>query len=179
MFSDLLSIIGQFVHLLWPFHKIEQWDRGMYTVCGRFWKEVGPGVYPTFPWFTEVNSTTMAWRALGTGRHDILTKDGVLLTFEAIALFRVVDLRKAMVVVHDDEHSMLNLLTSVLAERLAEVETERFAPDKRGRLNTSLQTWVAQEAAEFGLEVKWVRFTTFVLNPKTFRLLQESAPFTA
>jgi regulator of protease activity HflC (stomatin/prohibitin superfamily) len=179
MFSDILSVIGQFVHLLWPFHKVEQWEGGIYTTFGKFWKDVGPGIYPVIPWFFEIHSTTYAWRPLGTGRHDILTKGGVLLTFEAIAFFRVVDIRKAFTVVHDDEHSMLNLLTSVLAEKLAEVEPERFAPDKRGRLNTSLQTWVSQEAAEFGLEVKWVRFTTFVLNPKTFRLLNESAPFIA
>jgi regulator of protease activity HflC (stomatin/prohibitin superfamily) len=179
MFSDLLNTLLQFAEFLWPLHKVQQWEKGMYTVCGRFWKEVGPGVYPKLPWFCEIHSTTLAWRPVGTGRCDITTKDGHLLTFSAIAMFRVVDLWKAMVVVHDDEHAFLNMVTSVLSEKLAEVEVERFAPDKRGRLNSSLQGWVKQEAEEFGLEVRWVRFTAFIVNPKAFRLLSESAPYIA
>ena len=179
MFGDLLGRVFEFIEFLWPLSKVEQWEGGVYQVFGKMRKCVGPGIWPKFPWFIDVHVTSTAWRPIGTGRHDITTKDGNMLTFEAIALFRVVELKKSMVVIHDDEHGMLNLLTSVLAERLAEGDPERFAPEKRGRLNTSLQQAVEREAAEFGLEVKWVRFSTFVLNPKTFRLLSESAPFIA
>lgn len=176
MFGDFLGRLLEFFEFLWPLFKIEQWEGGIYSVFGKFRKVLGPGIYPRVPWFVTIHSTSLAWRPLHSGRHDITLKDGKVFTFEAVAMFRVRDLRKSMVVVHDDEHAMLSLLISALAEKLAEVDPDRFLPDRRGRLYSSLQSLVTEEAAEFGLEVKWVRFTTFILDPKTYRLLAESAP---
>jgi regulator of protease activity HflC (stomatin/prohibitin superfamily) len=92
-------------------------------------------------------------------------------------MFRVVNVLKATVVVHDYDHSVQNIMSSVLAEKLAEIEPERLAPERRARLNSTLEAQVRAETAEIGVETKWIRFTAFVLNPKTIRLLTETAPF--
>jgi hypothetical protein len=64
----------------------------------------------------------------------------------------------------------------VLAEKIADVAAERLEPQGRRRLIGDLTRWVNEETIVYGVEVTLVRFTTFVLNPKTFRLLQESGP---
>lgn len=179
MFSDFLHLILQFVEFLWPFKIVHQWEKGVYLVGGRVWRVVGPGLYVKIPWFIDLHEISMVWSQVGTARSDITMKDGRLISFAAVVNYRVTDPVAAFTVVHDHEHAMLHLVTGVLAEKLAEIEPDRIEANKRGRLNTSLQEWVRQEAAEFGMEVQWVRFTTFVINPKTFRVLNESASFIA
>ena len=173
MVGDFLRLLLDFIEFLWPLKRIEQYEEGVVMVLGRYKKTVGPGVYFRVPWFTDVHAVSVVWGAITTGRNDITMKDGKTLSFAANSLCRVVNAQKAMIDIHDHENGMHVILSSVLAERLAEIDPERLAPDKRARLNTDLRKWVEQEAAEFGVEVKWVRFTSFVVNPRTYRLLAE------
>ena len=174
MLSDFLHTLVEFIQFLWPLRIVHPWERALYMAFGKVRREVGPGIYFRFPWFTEVHEVSTTWESMYTGRNDITTKDQRTLSFSASAMIRVVDVHKAVLVVHDASSTMAGLLSAVLAEKLAEVEPERFSPERRGRLNSSLAQWVETEAAEFGVEVKWIRFTSFVLNPKTIRLLTES-----
>ena len=174
MLSDFLHTLLDFISYLWPLVIVKRWENGLFLVRGKVWRVVPPGLYFRFPWFMECHMVSLAWSPVVTGRHDITTKDDRTLSFEAQSFVRVVDVEKSAVVVHDYETAMTSLLSSVLTERLAEVEPDRLAPDKRGRLNTSLTAWVEREAAEFGVEVKWVRFTSFVVAPRVYRLLTES-----
>lgn len=172
--GDFLRTILDSIHFLWPLSIISQWESGIYLVFGRVWKVVGPGLYPKIPWFITIHETSMAWEPAHTSRRDITTTDGRTLTFDATAWFRVTDPVKTLTLLHNYESGIQSLVTSVLAEKLADVDAERFEPSKRGRLNASLKAWVANEAAAYGLEVEWVRFNTFVLGPRTYRILSDS-----
>jgi regulator of protease activity HflC (stomatin/prohibitin superfamily) len=171
--SDFLRLLLDVIEFIWPLKRIEQYESGVYFKFGRKWKEVGPGIHWRLPWFIEVHNVSMAWSIVETGRKDITTKDGRTLSFAASTMHRVVDAAKSVINIHDYENGMHTILGSVLAEKLASVDPERFGPDKRARLNTDLKNWVMEEAAEIGVEIKWVRFTSFVINPRTYRLLSE------
>lgn len=175
--GDFLRIILESIHFLWPLAIVHQYERGVYLVFGRVWKVVGPGLYPKVPWFTEIHFTSVAWEPARTGRCDITAKDNRTVTFDATAWIRVSDPILAYTLVHDYEQGMHSLLSSVLAENLADVEADRLSPEKRGRLNASLKGWVTKEAAQYGLEVDWVRFTSFVLAPRTYRVLTDQDHF--
>ncbi len=171
--TDLLRLIVEVFQFVWPLRLVRTWEIGVYLVFGRVWRIVGAGVYPVIPWFVDVHQVSMAWEPAHTGRKDITARDGRTIMYDAETMFRVVDAVKALTLLHSHEEGMVSLLSSVLSERLAEVDVERFEPERRGRLNTSLKQWVEREAAEYGLEVAWVRFTSFVAGPKTFRILND------
>ena len=118
MLSDFLHTLIDFFSFLWPFHIVKQWEMGLYLIFGRAWRVVGPGLYPKVPWFCELHSINVAWEIAGSSRNDITTKDGHALSFEATTMFRVVDIMKASVVVHDYDHAMQNIMSSVLAENI-------------------------------------------------------------
>jgi regulator of protease activity HflC (stomatin/prohibitin superfamily) len=155
---------------------VRPWERGIYIVLGRWSWEVAPGTYPIVPWFTEVREFSVVATIIPTPRQDITLRDGRTLTFSAAASARVVDARKALLDVDSFAETTQEAVGAVLAEKIADVAAERLEPQGRRRLIGDLTRWVNEETIVYGVEVTLVRFTTFVLNPKTFRLLQESGP---
>lgn len=173
--GELVKLIIDALQFAWPFRRVLQWERGGYLVCGRWWKEVGPGVYLVVPWFMDVTEISVAEAICGTARQDITLSDGSMLSFSATCTARVVDVKLAICSVDEYQTTTQELLASVLADKLAEVDAARLAHDKRGRLFADLKRWVAEEARGYGVEVSKVRFTSFVTNVKTHRLLIDQA----
>jgi regulator of protease activity HflC (stomatin/prohibitin superfamily) len=172
--GDFLRIVLDSIQFLWPFRLVRQWERGGFYVCGRWWREVGPGVYPVIPWFMTVTETSVVEAIVGTGRQDITLSDGSMLSFAATATVQVVDVNRALNSVDSYTETTQELLASVLADKLAEVDAARLAPERRGRLFADLRRWVAAEAIAYGVEVRTVRFTSFIVNAKAHRLIVDT-----
>lgn len=169
--GDFLRLILDSIQFIWPFRRVMEWERGGYYVGGKWWKEVGPGIKVVVPWFSEVVNASCAPAIVGTSREDITMADGKTLSFSVTATVRVVDVYKALNAVEHYHESTQELIGSYLAEKLAEVDPERLAPDRRRRLFSDLQKGLAGEAAEYGVEVSKLRFTSFVTGVRTYRLL--------
>lgn len=174
--GDLLRIVLDSIEFLWPFRQVQPWERALYVVCNRWTWEIGPGVYLMCPWFVDVKPFSVATAIVGTPRLDVTMKDGTTLTFSATACARVVDGRLALYTAEEFKENAQELLASVLAEKIAEADPERFVPEKRGRLFTSLLGQLQREGLEFGVEFTKLRFTNFVHNVRTYRLLQDTYP---
>lgn len=169
--GELVRLLIDVCQFLWPFRRVSEWERGGWLVCGRWKNEVGPGVYFVIPWFIDIHEVSIAEAICGTARQDITLQDGSTLSFSATATCRVVDVKQAVCSVDDYRTTTQELLASVLADKLAEVDAARLAPDKRGRLFADLKRWVAEEAKGYGVEVSKVRFTSFLVSTKTHRLI--------
>lgn len=173
--GEAFAQIVEFIKMLWPLRIVRQWERAGFMVCGKWKREVGPGLYCVLPWFMDVHEISVAEAICGTPRLDITLKDRSTLSFSASATVQVVDVSKAVVGVDEYKETIRELLAAVLAERLADVDAERLAPDKRGRLMSDLRKWVADAAEPYGVEVKRVVFTSFLQNAKAHRLIIDQA----
>lgn len=173
--GELVRLLVEIVTLVWPFRTVDEWERGGYYVCGRWWREVGPGVKLVVPWFCDVITVSMVPAIIGTGRQDITLSDGSTLSFSATAQVRVTDVKLALNSVDQYQESAQELLSSVLAAELADVAVERMNPERRSRLFKTLENAVQKEAEAFGLEFSKIRFTSFVQNVRTYRLLMDQS----
>lgn len=171
--GEFFRLVADFAHFLWPFRIVTEWERGGYYVCGHWWREMGPGLKLVCPWFTEVITATTVPALVSTGREDITLSDGKTLSFSAMATLRVVDVKAALNDVDNYHEAVRELIGSFLAEKLSEVDTARLHPDKRGAYVSLLQRQLQREATDFGIEISKLRFTSFVLNVRTIRLLMD------
>lgn len=171
--TDLLRLFVEIARFIWPFRIVHQWERAGYYVCGHWWRECGPGLKPVIPWFCDVMSVSIAPALVGTGREDVTLSDGSILSYSAMATLRVVDVRCALNDVDDYHESTQELIRSFISEQFALVDTARLQPDKRKAYIKKLQTDLAEEAASFGVEISKLRFPSFVLNVRAFRLLMD------
>lgn len=174
--GDLIRTLFEWLKELAPCQQVQQWEAGVRFTNGRFKKVVGPGVYWIVPWFMYVETVNIVESILGTGRQDITLRDGTTLSFVATARVRVVDPRAAVCDVDDYRETTQELLASVLAQELADADPARFDParGKRDRLLNELTANVAAEAKKYGVLVEDIRFTSFVRNIRTYRLLNDT-----
>lgn len=172
--SDFFRLIGEWLQFLWPLRKIRQWEQGLLYRNGRYVRTLSPGIYPILPWFHAILTDSVVPGIIQTPRIDITLLDTSMVTLQVSATVRVVDLSLAINTVEAYKETIQELITAVVAEKLAEVDAGRLAPEKRGRLLSDLRRWVGDASIVFGVEVPQLRFTTFVMNPRPYRLLQDS-----
>lgn len=173
--SDFVRLVIDWIAYLWPLRLVEPWERGLYVVCGRWTFEVKPGVYFCPPWFCAVKTCAICQAIICTPRQDVTLTDGGRLSFTASANVRVTDVTAAFVQIDNYTETTQENIAAVLSEKLSEVDASRITADKRGRLLSDLKRWVNEETKTYGVEVEKLRFTNFVLNAPTFRLLQDGA----
>lgn len=173
-----MNFVQSIIELLksfWPFHKVQEWERGEYYVCGIHWKSVAKGVYPIVPWFCEIINVPVKPSVISTPRMDLTLKSGANISFAATAVVQVSDSSKAINEIDNYQESTQEVLAATLADRLVRVKEERLDAENRASLLRDLRDWVNDETSIFGVDTKSVRFTTFVQNAKQLRLLQDGA----
>lgn len=171
--SDFFRLIGEWLQFLWPLRKVNQWERGLLYRWGRFKRELKPGIYWLVPWFHEIKAESVVRGVVQTPRIDITLRNGSLLTVQAAASVRVTNLERAVNAVDAYMETTQEDITAVLAEKLADVDAGRLEPAKRKALMNDLKRWT-QEEVDYGIEIDKLRFTTFVLNPRPFRLMGDN-----
>ena len=181
MLLNWLQTVITVVQYLWPFRKVEQWERGVLYIWARHWRRwparpsdwtVGPGVWPVIPYFTELRTTTVVRGVTGTPLQQITARDGTAITFSAAMTWRIVDSAKAWNETDRVLETGQELLAAVCAEKLAEVDSERLDGTKRKRLLSDMVKWVNKELKFCGCEVEAIRFTNFAVGRQSIRTLR-------
>lgn len=171
-----MGVLWQFlvdiVTELWPLRHVEGWETGIRTWMNRPKREKGPGIYFVLPVLGDIIAiTTVPYVTVGS-RQDITLKDGTPLNFAASAWVQVTNATLARYGVDDYEQSTTEIVEAVLAERLAEVEIDRFeSVVKRRNFLKELTGLVNDQTQEFGVTVSKVWFSNFSLQLSTFRAL--------
>lgn len=172
---NFLETLLGFLEKLWPFQVVDQWERGVFYVCGRALKRVlKPGVYPYIPFFMRIDTAPVVPSLVSSPLLTVTLTDKNTLSFSVTAQVRVVDAWKAINEIDDYEESVSELISSTVAEKLAEVDAARLDPEKRKRLVSDLVRWVNGETEQYGLRVDAIRFTNFAINLRSYRLMMDT-----
>lgn len=174
---DLIRALVDLLQMLWPFRLVWQWQRGVYYVCGRSWRTVGPGVWPSVPWFMDVRAVNVCPGIYQTPLQTVTLRDGRLLSFSATATAEVEDPVAVWNKVERWTETTVELVSGLLSDRLADADPARFdpAPGVRAELVEELRAAADAETARFGVRVRAIRFANFALGVRTYRLLNEQA----
>ncbi len=171
-----MNVLWQFLvdilNEIWPLRHVSGWETGIRTWMNRPKKEKRPGIYFVLPVLGDILTvTTVPFVTVGS-RQDITLKDGTPLNFAASAWVQVTNATLARFHVDDYEESVTEIMEAVLAERLAEVDIERFeSVAKRRNFLKELTNLANDQTQDFGVTIHRVWFSNFSLKLKTLRAL--------
>lgn len=162
---------------------MDQWERGVFYILGRHWRwwparggTLEPGLYFVVPFFWRILPVSVVPVPVSGPLQSITLKDGSQLTFSATAVFQVTDAAAALNCVDNYQDSIVELMSSELAERMARVKPTRITEtEERAGLVRDLRLWLGEQTTPFGIEVLSLRFPNFVFNMKTYRLLMDQS----
>ncbi|MGH7739612.1 MAG: SPFH domain-containing protein, partial [bacterium] len=142
----VLIYVAQAAKIVRPFEK------GLVERLGRFTKTAEPGLTIIFPFFETMRKVDMREQVIGVPPQEVITKDNVVVTVDAIIYFHVTDPFKVVYNVKQFELSTLNLAQTNLRNAIGELDLDQTLNSREG-INTKLREILDEATDKWGGKV--------------------------
>ena len=149
-----IAILG--VLLFWLFNCIrvlKEYERGVVFRLGRIQDAPkGPGLFLILWPIDRMVTVSLRLVTLDVPPQDIITKDNVSASVNAVAYFRVMDPIKSIVEVQNYQYATSQMAQTTLRSVLGELELDELL-SQREKINDSLQTILDKQTDPWGVKV--------------------------
>ncbi|MDP6460410.1 MAG: slipin family protein, partial [Gemmatimonadota bacterium] len=151
-----LPILIFIVFLLFNMIRIlREYERGVVFRLGRLVGARGPGLILLVPFLEKMVRVGLRTVAFDVPPQDIITRDNVSVTVNAVIYFRVVDPKKAIVEVEDYMYATSQLAQTTLRSVLGQSELDHLL-SSREDINMELQSILDRQTDPWGIKVGMV-----------------------
>ncbi len=151
---------------------VQSGTTGLLFSFGRARKVVPPGFRMLIPFLQVVRTVPSRQRTMDLPSQRVTTFDGLVYLVDANLVYRIVDIRKALIEIDDLLRGMRQVLVLSVQEVLRASERASFRTSED--LDRRLTEAMARRLVAWGVEVEHAGFTSITPSPKTLRLTQLS-----
>ena len=148
-------------------------ETGLRFSFGRATRVVEPGFHPLLPFLQVIRTLPTRSRTIDIPRQRVTTLDGLVYDVDANLMFRVVDVRRALIEIDELDKGMFQVLGLGVQEVLR--ARERGSMHVSGELDLALGRRMAARLEAWGVEVERAGFTSIEPSPRTLRVTQLAA----
>jgi hypothetical protein len=141
-----LALAGASVRVL------REYERAVVFRLGRVINEKGPGLVLLIPAVDRMVRVSLRTVTLRIPPQEVITRDNVPVRVAAVAYFRVIDPRRAVLDVEDYMAATLQIAQTTLRSVLGKAELDALLAE-RERLNESLQQIIDEQTEPWGIKV--------------------------
>ncbi len=177
---DLLTlpVIAIAILLLYLFSVINiipEYERGVIFRLGRLLPEAkGPGLILVFRPIDRLVRVSLRTVAMDVPPQDIITRDNVTVSVNAVVYFRVLEPRLAVVEVENYLYATSQLAQTTLRSVLGEAELDELL-SQRDKLNARLQEILDKHTDQWGIKVSLVEIKAVDLPQEMRRAMSRQA----
>jgi regulator of protease activity HflC (stomatin/prohibitin superfamily) len=131
---------------------LREYERGVVFRLGRVIDERGPGLVLLIPAVDRMVRVSLRTVTLRIPPQEVITRDNVPVRVAAVAYFRVIDPRRAVLDVEDFMAATLQIAQTTLRSVLGKAELDALLAE-RERLNDSLQQIIDEQTEPWGIKV--------------------------
>lgn len=173
-FSFLLSLLVG-LYLLTSIKIISEYERAVIFRLGRLLPQAkGPGVIFVFRPLDRMQRVSLRTVTMDVPPQDIITRDNVTVSVNAVVYFRVLDPRLAVVEVENYLYATSQLAQTTLRSVLGEAELDDLLSE-REKLNARLQEILDKHTDQWGIKVSLVEIKGVDLPPEMRRAMSRQA----
>lgn len=134
---------------------VREYERGVIFRLGRLVGAKGPGLFFIIPVIDKMVKISLRTIVLDVPPQEVITKDNVTTSVNAVLFFRVVDPCAAVVEVEDFVEATRQIAMTTLRSILGGVELDQVLGE-RERINLQLQEIIDKQTDPWGIKVKSV-----------------------
>ena len=134
---------------------VREYERGVIFRLGRLVGAKGPGLFFIIPVVDKMVKVTLRVVTLDVPPQEVITKDNVTTSVNAVLFFRVVDPCAAVVEVQNYIEATRQIAMTTLRSVLGGVELDQVLSE-RDRINVQLQEIIDEQTDPWGIKVKTV-----------------------
>lgn len=134
---------------------MREYERAVVFRLGRFYKVKGPGLILLIPFVDKMVKVSLRTVAMDVPPQDVITKDNVSISVNAVIYFRVMDSERAVIEVEDFLFATSQLSQTTLRSIMGESELDEILAE-REKINAQLQNVIDKATDAWGVKVSMV-----------------------
>ncbi len=131
---------------------LPEYERGVIFRLGRLIASKGPGLILLIPVIDRIERVSLRTIVMDVPPQDIITKDNVSVTVNAVIYFRVIDPNKAVVEVEEYMYATSQLAQTTLRSILGQHDLDELLSE-RDKINQSLQEIIDRHTDPWGIKI--------------------------
>lgn len=153
---------------------IKEYERLVVFRLGRLKGAVGPGLVLVIPFFDTVNKVDLRVVTVDVPKQEILTRDNVSVTVDAVVYYRVIDPIAAVTRVANYHYAVSLLSQTVLRDVLGQVDLDDLL-QRRDELNKRISGILDEQTIPWGVKTVAVTIKTVELPEEMKRAMAKQA----
>ena len=171
----IVAVAIVLIYILSVINILREYERGVIFRLGRLLPEAkGPGIIFVFRPIDKIVRVSLRTVVLDVPPQDIITRDNVTVSVNAVVYFRVVDPRRAVVEVENYLYATSQLAQTTLRSVLGEAELDDLLSE-REKLNNRLQEILDKHTDPWGIKVALVEIKGVDLPQEMRRAMSRQA----
>ncbi len=171
----IVILVIAFLSLLSSIVKIaREYERGVIFRLGRLQRAKGPGVILLIPMVDRMIKIDLRVVTLDVPRQEMMTRDNVPVTVDAVVYFRVVNPEDAVVKVENYSKATYLVAQTTLRSILGQHELDELL-SQRDRINQQLQQVIDVQTEPWGIKVTLVEVRDVILPDTMKRAMAKQA----
>ncbi len=175
MNSALVAIVILVVIILRATLRVlQEWDRAVVLRLGRFQSVRGPGIIFLFPFIDRPIIVDTRVLTMDVPKQEIMTRDNVPATVDAIVLFKVVNPGDAITRIENYVRTTSLIAQTTLRSTLGQSDLDEML-SQREMINQKLQQTIDEQTEPFGVKVVAVEVRDVVIPESMKRAMARQA----
>jgi regulator of protease activity HflC (stomatin/prohibitin superfamily) len=170
-----LTVLAILVLLIVSMFKIlNEYERGVIFMLGRFYKVKGPGLIIVIPFIQEMVKVDLRIIVLDVPSQDVISQDNVSVKVNAVVYFRIIDPEKAVIQVANVFDATSQLAQTTLRSVLGRHDLDEMLAE-RDKLNDDIQEILDTHTDAWGIKVTNVEIKHVDLDESMIRAIAKQA----
>ena len=165
----LLAII-----LLASIRQVNEYERGVKFVLGKFKKVLEPGWHIILPIFQSYQKTDIRVKVVDVPEQDAITKDNVTIKINAVLYFYIFDAKKSLLSVQNCAYAVTQLAQTTMRNLVGSVTLDELLTD-RERISNEICLIVDKATDEWGVKIQNVELKDIALPTEMQRVIAKVA----
>lgn len=151
-----------------------EYERGVIFRLGRFVGVKGPGIFFIIPGVDKMVRVSLRTVVMDVPPQDVITKDNVSISVNAVVYFRVFSPEKAVIQVEDYLYATSQLAQTTLRSVVGQAELDEILAE-RDKINQQLQSILDKHTDPWGIKVTLVEIKHIDLPQEMQRAMAKQA----
>ncbi|MCR9091647.1 slipin family protein [Algiphilus sp.] len=175
MFTTLLTLgIVVLALIASAFKVLAEYERGVILTLGRYTSMKGPGLIIVIPVLQRMLKVDLRTVVMDVPPQDVISRDNVSVSVNAVVYFRVMEPSKAMLQVENYYEAISQLAQTTLRSVLGQHELDEMLTE-RDKLNEDVQKILDEASEPWGVKVANVEIKHVDLNDSMIRAMARQA----
>jgi regulator of protease activity HflC (stomatin/prohibitin superfamily) len=172
-FGTVLIVLAILL-LISTFKILQEYERAVIFLIGRFWKVKGPGLIIVIPIVMRMVRVDLRTIVMDVPTQDVISRDNVSVKVSAVIYFRVTDPEKAIIQIENRVEATSQLAQTTLRSVLGQHELDDMLAE-REKLNSDVQRILDQATEAWGIKVTNVEIKHVDLDESMIRAIAAQA----